>query len=131
MPTSRDSERRYAPAVLALLVLAVFLPVLKAGWIWDDDRYVLHNLALRSFDGLWRIWTGLRTEPQYYPLTHTGLWLQYHVFGLFPAGYHAVNLLLQAANAFLLYLALEALALPGALLAAALFAIHPVQTETV
>lgn len=130
MPTSGSFRKRELLLVILLVFLA-FLPALNAGWIWDDDRYVTTNLALRSWGGLWRIWTGLHTEPQYYPVTHTGLWIQYQLWGLHPSGYHAVSVGLQAANAALLWLALEALAVSGAWFAAALWAVHPVQTETV
>ena len=129
--TSNHKPRTTNAVLLASLVLVVFLPALWAGWIWDDDRYVTTNHALRSLRGLLSIWSDVHTEPQYYPLTHSVLWLQYHLWGLHPLGYHVVNLALQAANAVLLWWLLEALAVPGAWFAAALFAVHPVQVETV
>ncbi|TMA38899.1 MAG: tetratricopeptide repeat protein [Deltaproteobacteria bacterium] len=121
-----------APALaLVLLVVATYLPALRAGFIWDDDAYVTANATLRSFDGLRRIWLEPGAVPQYYPLTFTSLWLDYHLWGLHPLGYHLVNVLLHAANAILVWLVGRRLALPGAWFAAAVFAVHPVQVESV
>src|SRR5437870_3711674 len=121
-----------APALaLVLLVVATYLPALRAGFIWDDDAYVTANATLRSFDGLRRIWLEPGAVPQYYPLTFTSLWLDYHLWGLHPLGYHLVNVLLHAANAILVWLVGRRLALPGAWFAAAVFAVHPVHVESV
>src|SRR3989442_1110205 len=121
-----------APALaLALLVVAAYLPVLRAGFIWDDDAYVTANATLRTFGGLRRIWLEPGAVPQYYPLTFTSLWLDYHLWGLQPLGYHLVNVLLHAANVILVWLVGRRLALPGAWFAAAVFAVHPVHVESV
>ena len=116
---------------LALLVVAAYLPALRAGFIWDDDAYVTANATLRTFDGLRRIWLEPGAVPQYYPLTFTSLWLDYRLWGLHPLGYHLVNVLLHAANAILVWLVGRRLALPGAWFAAAVFAVHPLQVESV
>jgi Flp pilus assembly protein TadD len=117
-------------ALLALLVVA-YIPALRGGFIWDDDQYVTGNQTLRSLVGLWRIWFDPSATPQYYPLVHTTFWLEYHIWGLHAFGYHAVNLGLHAVAALLLYRLLTRLELPGAWLAAAIFALHPVELESV
>lgn len=117
--------------LLAGLLLIAYWPAIRGGFIWDDDAYVTENQSLRSFSGLWAIWTAPRATPQYYPLVHTTLWLEYRLWGLNPLGYHLVNLLLHGAGSLLLWRVLVGLKLPGAWLAAALFAIHPVQVESV
>lgn len=116
---------------LVVLTLAVYAPALRAGFIWDDDQYLTNNPTMRTLGGLGRIWLVPGSTPQYYPLTFTTLWLEYQVFGDRPFGYHLVNVLLHGLNAILLWLVLRRLAVPGAWLAAALFAVHPVHVESV
>ncbi|HEX4130778.1 MAG TPA: tetratricopeptide repeat protein [Pirellulales bacterium] len=124
---------RIALAVIILVggTVAAFAPALRAGWQWDDDDYVTRNDALQSIAGLKRIWTTLGATPQYYPLVFTTFWLEHHAWGDDPRGYHAVNVALHAANVVLLFALLSGLKLPGAFWCALLFAIHPVQVETV
>src|SRR5438045_8318040 len=84
-----------AAALLALVCLA-YLPVSRAGFIWDDDSYVTQNPALRSVPGLRDIWFRPGAVPQYYPLTFTSFWLEYRAWRDWAFGYHAVNVLLHA-----------------------------------
>jgi len=117
--------------LLVMATMVVYQPVWHAGFIWDDDAYVENNLALHDFNGLKHIWFDPQATPQYYPLVFTAFWLEYHAWQLNPAGYHVVNVLLHALGAILLWRALKRLALPGAWLAAAMFALHPVNVESV
>ena len=128
MTTVQSRQWLWAAAIL-LLVLLAYQPVWRAGFVWDDDVYVTENLALRSADGLQKIWSG--ETIQYYPLVFTSFWTEYHLWKLQPLGYHLVNLALHALNAVLLWRVLKQLTLPGAWLAAAIFAIHPVTVESV
>ncbi|HEY5313333.1 MAG TPA: tetratricopeptide repeat protein [Pirellulales bacterium] len=116
---------------IVCLTFVAYVPALSAGWIWDDDHYVTKNPLLRTPGGLLSIWLDPAATPQYYPLVYTTFWLEYHVWRLAPLGYHLVNLLLHAANAVLAYRVLRLLMLPGALLAALIFSVHPVEVETV
>ncbi len=116
------------------LVAAVFLayqPVWHCGFIWDDDDYVTANKTLLDRNGLERIWSDRNSNPQYYPLVHTTFWIEHHLWGLNPLGYHLVNVALHAANVVLLWLVLRRLNVPGAFWAAGLFALHPVMVESV
>ena len=116
-------------AIVALTV-ASYGPAITAGFIWDDDDYVTENPLLRDADGLRRIWTTTET-PQYYPLVFTTFWAEYHLWGQSPAGYHLVNILLHALNAFLVGQILWTLGVRGAWWIALLFAVHPVHVESV
>ncbi len=129
---ARRSRSRWLPAAaLAAMTLLAYLPALRAGWIWDDDHYVTENPTLHDLNGLRRIWTDPLATPQYYPLVHTSFWIEHHLWGMDPVGYHLINILLHAGIAILLWQLLRRLSMPGAFLAAAVFAVHPVQTETV
>lgn len=121
-----------AAALLGMVIIA-YAPVYRAGFIWDDDDYVIENSTLRDRAGLWRIWSDPAATPQYYPLVHTTFWLEYRAWGLWPAGYHVTNVLLHGVNAVLLWRILSLLLMPPpvAWLAAALFAVHPVHVESV
>lgn len=123
---------RFAPGALLLaLTVLVYLPSLRATYVWDDDDYLINNPTLREFRGLVRIWTEPRASPQYYPLVFSTFWVEYHLWGLWYPGYHAVNALLHALNALLLWRLLRRMEVPGAWLAAAVFAVHPVHVESV
>jgi len=117
--------------LLLAMTVAAYLPALSNGFVWDDDQYVSENPTLHSFDGLRRIWLEPGAVPQYYPLTFTTFWLEYQLWGPEPFGYHLVNVLLHAANAILVWLVLRRLGVPGAWLAGAFFALHPMQVESV
>jgi Tfp pilus assembly protein PilF len=134
-PTTRDTPPRWRAAAIGVgllaLAFACYLPALRAGFIWDDDHYVTQNPTLTSADGLVTMWTDTRSLPQWYPLVHTTFWVEHRLWGLWPAGYHAVNVLLHGLSAVLLWRILRRLRVPGALLAAAVFAAHPVMVESV
>ncbi|MFP6621677.1 MAG: tetratricopeptide repeat protein [Pirellulaceae bacterium] len=127
---SRSRQWALAIGILAVTLVA-YLPATGCGYIWDDDDYVLENRTLRSAAGLQRIWCEIGATPQYYPMVHTSYWIEYHIWGLHPTGYHLVNILLHAFNAILLWKILRFLQVPGAFLAGLLFALHPVHVESV
>src|SRR5436853_7316810 len=108
-------------AALVLLIVAAYLPASAGGFIWDDDAYVSRNQALRSADGLSKIWLRPGATPQYYPLVFTSFWMEYRLWGLDPRGYHLVNAALHALNALLFWCVLRELQIPGAWFAAAVF----------
>ena len=77
-----------AISTLMAMVLLFYAPAYTAGFVWDDPDYILNNQTLRSLHGLWQIWTSPASLPQWYPLVHTTFWLEYHLWGLNPVGYH-------------------------------------------
>jgi len=117
-------------ALVAAVVVA-YLPALWAGFVWNDDTYVTDNPTLDGVQGLRLIWADPHANEQYYPLVFTSFWVEKRLWGLQPFGYHLVNVLLHAASALLLWWLLRRLGLPGAWLAAAVFALHPVCVESV
>ncbi|MEP7011179.1 MAG: tetratricopeptide repeat protein [Acidobacteriota bacterium] len=131
-PSPAPAWRRALPAALLLAItLLAYLPVVRAGFIWDDDDYVTQNALLQQPGGLGRIWTEVGATPQYYPLVFTTFWIENQLWGLEAAGYHLTNVLLHALAAILLWRVLVRLRIPGALLAGALFAVHPIHVESV
>jgi tetratricopeptide (TPR) repeat protein len=113
-------------------VVIAYLPVIRdATYIWDDARYVTENPTLPDPDGLRRIWLEIGATIQYYPLVFSSFWLEYRLWELDPGGYHLVNVLLHALSALLLWQVLRRLRVPGAWLVGAVFAVHPIQVESV
>src|SRR5438552_1188347 len=110
--------------VVLTLVSYSYLFYGHAGFIWDDPDYVVNNQNLRSIHGLFDTWFHPTTLPQYYPLVHTTYWIEYHLWGLEPLGYHAVNVALHTISALLLWRLLKRLQVPGPWFAACIFAVH-------
>jgi protein O-mannosyl-transferase len=120
----------WAWLVLIALTVVTFAPALNGQFLWDDDAHITRP-ELRSAAGLARIWFEPGATQQYYPLLHTAFWVQQHLWGDAVFGYHLVSVLLHATSAVLLWLILRRLEVEGAWLAAAIFAVHPVQVESV
>jgi tetratricopeptide (TPR) repeat protein len=110
--------------------LLAYLPVWQAGFIWDDDVMVTGNQIVQADGGLRAIWFSTAL-PDYFPLTSTALWVQWRLWGANPLGYHLVNVFLHALAAVLWWRVLDRFRIPGAWLAAAIFALHPVNVESV
>ena len=117
--------------LLAVTTILAYQPAWHGGFIWDDDAYITNNELLTAPDGLHRIWFSLDSPSQYFPLVYTMFRFERAWWGLSPTGYHFVNILLHIANALILWSLLVRLRVPGAWLASAIFALHPVQVESV
>jgi protein O-mannosyl-transferase len=117
--------------VLAAVTILVYRPAWNGGFLWDDDAYIVNNELLAAPNGWQRIWFSLDSPSQYFPLTYSTFRIEHALWGLNPTGYHWINLLLHVANALLVWAVLARLKVPGAWLAAAIFALHPVQVESV
>jgi len=140
--------------LIAALSFLAFYPSLSGGFIWNDNAYVTAP-TLRGFDGVSQIWTHLGATEQYYPVLHSFFWVEYHLYGLNPFPYRLTNLLLHVFSAIaygcfiLLVLSISQMYGRGnsapleshrsnsdlhiaiACLAAAIFAVHPVNVQTV
>jgi hypothetical protein len=119
-----------AAALLFVSLFAVYWPALRGGFVWDDAAHVTRP-DLRSLHGLWRIWFDLTATQQYYPLLHSVFWVEHRIWGDSVFAYHLLNLVLHGLAACLVVAIVRRLSLPGAWLAAFVFALHPVATETV
>jgi protein O-mannosyl-transferase len=117
-------------ALLVLCVLVAYFPAIRAGFVWDDNLLVTANPQMQSAQGLKEIWLG-KNSCDYTPLTSTAFWLEKEAWQNTPTGYHVVNLLIHAMAVILLWRILMELRIPGAWLAAFLFAIHPVMVASV
>ena len=146
-----------AGVLILCATLAAYFPALRGGLLWDDEGHVT-KVELRPLSGLWRIWTELSATQQYYPVLHTAFWVEHRLWGDATLGYHLVNLLLHVTAACLMALILRRL-LDGRVgpstslrafdseplaggherrryagvewLAALIFALHPVNVESV
>ncbi len=117
-------------ALILVATLVAYFPALTGDFLWDDAGHVT-NPTLQSWSGLWRIWFEVGVTQQYYPLLHTAFWLEHRIWGDASVGYHLINVLWHATSACLLVAILRRLAIPGALLAGLIFALHPVCVESV
>lgn len=132
-----------AAAILAAVAF-VYAPSVRGGWLWDDDREISANPALRAPDAPANFW--VRPEgTDFFPLKDTVEWAEWKLWGDRPAGYRAVTVALHALDALLLWGLLRRLfrlrrtggaplgpawewaAWAGALL----FAVHPLAVESV
>lgn len=115
---------------LTVITFLVYAPAWNGQPIWDDEIHITRP-ELRSLDGLTRIWTDPSAAPQYYPLLHTLFWLEYKLWDEWVLPYHLVTIFFHALLALLVMLTLRRLNVPGAWLAAVVFALHPVHVESV
>jgi tetratricopeptide (TPR) repeat protein len=122
-------------ALLLGTAFVAYIPAMRAGYVrFDDTDYIEQNHLLRTAPGLAQIWTSPLAYPPgvpYYPVTFSIHWLEFRAWGHSATGYHLVNIGLHAVNGVLVWLVLRSLAVPGALFAALLFAVHPVQAQSV
>ena len=134
---SSPEKRTFVLALfLVVATLALYNGVGRYPFInFDDNRYVTENPQVRA--GLtagtlrWAFTT--TTESNWHPLTWLSHALDCQLFGTNAGGHHYVNVLLHAVNAVLLFLILQrAAGYPWrSLMAALLFAVHPVNVESV
>src|ERR1700722_16029941 len=126
-----DSGRKQKLAIgilaMVLLTFAVYVPILPGNFLMDDVRLLGSDNPLINGQltpsSLW-----FQTD---FTLATFGWWVERLLFGNDPAGYHVVNITLHAISAVLFWRLLARLKIPGAWLAGALFAVHPVCVNSV
>jgi protein O-mannosyl-transferase len=126
-------------AGVCLLTFLVHLPAVGHGFVnWDDDAYVVDNAGLRLAGSSLFGWafSAFRSN-NWHPLTWLSHALDYRLWGLDAGGHHLGNVLLHAANTFLVAVLLFVLVRPRArfliptVVAALLFGLHPLHVESV
>jgi tetratricopeptide (TPR) repeat protein len=132
-PTVRANRSLFVSAGICLISAAVFFvyrPALHGGFVLDDDVLLTQNSLLKSSRGLYQIW--FTTAPvDYWPVMASSFWFEWRLWGDDPTGYHITNLALHIAESLLVWLILWRLRIAGAFLAAIVFALHPVNVESV
>lgn len=128
-------------ALLLLLAVLPYINTLQNGFVYDDNNEVLTNPYIRSFAHVGDIFStrilshlGARGATNYYrPIGVFGFLLCYKMFGLLPYGFHLFNVLLNALIVVLLFGLTKRLFhdIWLAFVAAAIFALHPIHTESV
>ncbi len=118
--------------VLIAVTFLAYWPALRGGFVWDDDAWTTGIAGLhQDASGLWAMWTQPTALQQYYPLAGSTFWLDYQCWKFWTTPYHIENVALHLVAVFLFWRLLVRLRLPGAWLAAGLFAMHPVMVESV
>ncbi len=129
-PARRGPWKWLWAAALVAVVFLVYQPAWQGGLLFDDGGHVPRP-ELRSWHGLYRIWFDVLATQQYYPMSFSAFWVEHRLWGGATLGYHLVTIVLHATVSLLLALVLRRLEVPGAYLAASIFALHPVCVESV
>jgi hypothetical protein len=134
MMASNAFFRKYSKPLQIIFLCAIcfliYAQSLQNGYIWDDDKYLYENEWVAYKGGLRDMWFSQKM-PQYYPLVFSSFWAEHKIWGFKPFGYHLVNLILHILNAILVLKLVRRLNPALAFPVAILFAVHPVQVETV
>jgi tetratricopeptide (TPR) repeat protein len=131
-PTDNTPPVRLLAGVATILVATciAYFPAIGGEFILDDHLNLTENPLIRAPDGPYKFW--FTSEAiDYWPVFNTALWLEWRLWGPNPIGYHVVNLVLHILTTLLVWVVLARLTIPGAFLAAFLFAVHPVNVESV
>ena len=139
--TTRSRTTSWLLALLLLLAILPYVNTLQNGFVYDDNNEVLTNPYIRSFSHVGDIFStrilahlGARGATNYYrPISIFGFLICYKLFGLLPYGFHLANLLLHALIVCVLFGLTKRLFQDQwlAFTAAAIFALHPIHTESV
>ncbi len=140
--TSRLNRAR-ALLITALVACATlpYLNILVNGFVYDDDNQVVNNPYVRSFrylkeiftSNVWSFWSTHAVSNYYRPMMTLGYLVCYKLFGMRAYGFHLVSLLLHVLTVCLVFVLAERLSgdRVWAFVAGALFALHPIHTESV
>jgi hypothetical protein len=117
-------------ALIAVAAVVAYFPSINGGFVMDDNELIINNQLVKAANGLYFFWCTTET-PDYWPVTNSNLWIDWRLWGTHPGGYHSTNLILHVLEALLIWVILRKLSIPGAFWAALIFALHPVNVESV
>jgi len=123
----------WAAALLIVgFTMLAYYPALRGEFVWDDVGWVGPSAGnvLNDASGLVKIWCVPGAVQHYFPLTATTFWLDHQVWSTWTPPYHVENVLLHALSAVLFWRLLRRLDVPGAWVAGAIFALHPMMVES-
>ncbi|MCE0523392.1 MAG: tetratricopeptide repeat protein [Methylacidiphilales bacterium] len=125
--------RFWLPRFLLIVgaTLWIYWPAFRSGFVWDDAWYITTNPLLHNGTGLWKFWFQPGSWVEYYPVEETILWIQWQLWGNTPPGYHLSSVVLHVVNALLVWRLLGKFGLRLAWVGGLVFAVHPVQVESV
>jgi tetratricopeptide (TPR) repeat protein len=121
--------------IIAGATAAAFLPALGNGFTnWDDDAYITGNQDIQEFTAgnIKKIFSSSYVG-NYQPITMLTYMVEHFLFGLNPSGYHGTSVLLHCVNGLLVFALVFGFSGSRAagLIAALLFAVHPLRVESV
>ena len=128
-------DRRGGAVAVALLALVVTATALRNGFALDDVHIIVENVRIHSLDSFWKLFAQTYWPPEegaslYRPLTMLAFAAQWVIGGGSPFVFHVFSSILFAATCVTFYLLVDELTTPNiALIAGALFAVHPVHVE--
>ena len=138
-PSTDGRKEVGAALLLAAAVVVVYASSLASPFLFDDLHTVVHNAYIKSFSHVGQFFTASISSANvapgmFRPLLMLSYACNYAAGGLNPAGYHLVNIWLHLLNALLVYLFMTRPLRQErriALLAALLFAVHPLNSQAV
>jgi tetratricopeptide (TPR) repeat protein len=116
--------------VLVAAGVWIYAPSLTGSGLWDDDVLVTTNFNLHSLHGLYEIWFNV-FWTDYWPMSWTLFWVEWHLWGNALLGYHIVTLALHLIDGLLVWRLLGRVGVRWGWLGGLIFVVHPLGVETV
>lgn len=124
----------YSLVLLSAVTIGIYFISIFNGFAWDDEFIIVKNPATRQITSVAKLLLAPDVvKPYYRPLTRATYLFDYWLYGMNPSAFHSVNIAIHLLNVILLYLVCSRVATNkvSALIAALLFAVHPINTESV
>ena len=132
-----ERKERYAAAGVLAVTLLTYASTFTFGWVYDDPPQIPQNQNLEwsrlGYLFTHHLWASARPEARFYrPLLTVWFLINKTLFGLNPHWFHVTTVLAHVGATALAYVVARRLLKDSgaALLAAAIFGLHPLQTET-